>query len=83
MQLAERVFEDVLALDVHGQILAADAGVGALQLGAEVAPLDVEVQDARVIHQHCEWTVGQMRRRLAENLLSWPKIIINNISFDS
>lgn len=62
VELAERVFKDVFTLDVHGQILTTDAGVSTLQFGAEVATLDVEVQHARVVHQHGEGTIGQMCR---------------------
>lgn len=60
MQFAERVFKDVLALDVDGQVFAADASVGALQLGAEVTSLDVKVQHSGVIDEDCKWPVCQV-----------------------
>lgn len=65
MQFAERVFKDMLALDMDGEILSADSCVGTFELRAEVTTLDVKVQNSSVIDEDSKRTIGQMSRRLA------------------
>ena len=59
VELAKRVLEDVVTADVDGEVLAAHPLVHALQLLAEVAPLDVKVEYLGVVDEHREWTVRQ------------------------
>ena len=55
--------------DGHGEVLASQALLAPLQLAPEVAPLHVKVENARVLHQHVEWTVSERGRRLAQDLV--------------
>ena len=77
MQLAERVFKDVLALDVNCQVFSPDARISsrALWLRSEVSPLHVEIQDAGVIYKHREGAISQVCRRLAQNLKKATSLI--------
>ena len=47
-----------------------------LQLLTEVAPLDVKVEDPRVVDQHRKRTVGERRGRLAQNLVQDDVVLL-------
>jgi hypothetical protein len=50
---------EVHCADVPGEVLSPDALVEVLKLLAEVAPIDVEVEDARVVLQLAEGPVSR------------------------
>ncbi len=59
MELPVRVLEDVLPSDMDGHVLSPCPLVHSLQLLAEVATLDVKVQDADVVDQNGEGSLGE------------------------
>jgi len=61
-QFTEGVLEHVFSAHVDSEVLAPHALVQPLQLLAEVTPLHIEVEDARVVHQHGERPVCEGRR---------------------
>ena len=54
---------------MHSEIFPPDSLVQPLELGPEVAPLDVEVQHPGVVHQHAEGPVRQVRGGLPQDLV--------------
>jgi hypothetical protein len=69
VKFPERILEDIHAVHMNGEFLASNSIVESLQLNAEVTSLHVKVEDARVIDEHRERSIGQVRRRLSENLI--------------
>lgn len=68
-ELSEGVLEHVFPPDVNSQVLAPHPFVQPLQFLSEVPALHVKVQDARVVHQDGERSVGQRGGRLTQNLV--------------
>lgn len=54
---------------MHRQVLTSHAIVGALQLRPEVLPLDVKVEEPRVIHQDAERPIGEVHGGLPQDLV--------------
>ena len=54
---------------MDSQVLAPDPFVQPLKLGAEVSPLDVEIQNSSVIHQNTEGSVCQVSSTLPQDLV--------------
>lgn len=76
VQLPERVLEDVAAAHVDSGLLPPDALVQPLQLRPEVPPLDVEVENPRVVDENGERPVGQVGRRLAQDLVEHGAVLL-------
>ena len=73
IELAVRVVEDVGAAHVHRQVVAADRVLQLVELVAEEAALDVEVEDvgvvAREVDEHRVGLVAQLVGRLAQDVV--------------
>ena len=69
MQLPKALLENCVSAHVHRQVLPPDPLVQPLQLGSEVAPLDVEVEHPGVVDQHTERSIRQVGRGLPQNLI--------------
>lgn len=69
MEFPERILEDMFPPDVHSQILPPEPIIRPLKLRPEVLPLDIEVEEPRVVHQHAEGSVGEVNGGLTQNLI--------------
>ena len=79
MQLSEAFLKDSISSDMDGQVFPPDALVQSLQLGSEVAPLDVEVKHPGVVHQHAERPVRQVGGGLPENLVQHGPVCLGKL----
>lgn len=69
VKISKCVLKDTFTVDVNGQVLASHSLGQSVKLLPEISPLNIEIQNLRVVYEDRERTVGKMRRRLAQNLI--------------
>lgn len=64
---------------VNGRLLPADTLVEPLELRPEISPFDVEVQHPGVVDEHGERPVGQVGRRLPQDLVEDRAMLLGEV----
>ncbi len=76
VQLAERVLKDVVPTEMEDDVVSPEAVVNLLQFLAEVATLDVEVENSDVVDEDGKGAVRQGNCGLTEYLVQYSAVLL-------